>query len=306
MINIHHTFGPFKAAIEIACMMLFIAGCDVYDFPGMIWAESPTVNERVAESLAFNDRYDVQVIDSDSEDYRVFVATDAHVDADGSWALKKFAEQWRAEGMPLMLYLGDMIRTKGSMSVFMDQIAPPTSSALAPFHSTAGNHDLYFGQWSEWKSIFNTSTYYFYVRTPMGRMDLYICLDSGSGTIGSLQRDWLEKVLKANAAHCRHVIVFTHTHFFKKDGSQGHTSNYTLEETYDLTSLFASYGVELVLTGHDHYREDTMFKGVRYLIIDALEVDAGSSGPGDSSLVPWYTVLNVGSSSIEPILVKVQ
>ena len=85
----------------------------------------------------------------------------------------------------------------------------------------------------------------------------------------------------------RHIIVFTHTHFFKVDASQGHTSNFALEETYDLCDLFSRYGVELVLQGHDHCRDQHYFKGVQFLIVDALE---------DHFYNAYYAVMEVHQS----------
>ena len=55
--------------------------------------------------------------------------------------------------------------------------------------------------------------------------------------------------------------------------------------TYDLTDLFSRYGADLVLTGHDHYREQTVFKGVEYVIVDVLEEKTDNAG---------YAVVNVG------------
>ena len=123
---------------------------------------------------------------------------------------------------------------------------------------------------------------------PGGKKDLYIALASASGKLGTKQRKWLEALLKdKNNGEYRHKIVFTHTHFFKKDESQGHTSNFNIEETYDLMSLFAEYGVDLVLQGHAHHRDLTVFKGVSYLRLDAME---------DHYSNAFYTVIKMGES----------
>lgn len=125
------------------------------------------------------------------------------------------------------------------------------------------------------------------VRIPGGR-DLYICLDTASGYLGTRQMAWLKDVLKGmDATDLRHVVVFTHTHMFKKDGSQGHTSNYPLEETLELSSLFRTYGVELFLSGHSHCRDISYFNGVRYVVVDALEEHYSDSETG-------YMILEAG------------
>ena len=65
--------------------------------------------------------------------------------------------------------------------------------------------------------------------------------------------------------------MFTHTHFGKLDDSQGHTSNFSLEETYELATLLAQYKVAYVWSGHQHARQSVLFRGVNYLVLDATK-----------------------------------
>ena len=157
---------------------------------------------------------------------------------------------------------------------------------------TPGNHDLYFNQWDEWRGYFGTSVYWFYTMLPDSTvLDRFICLDSAEGTLGTAQLQWLRELLTGDAGvspagasplttnHLplttnhpfRHTIVFTHTHLFKRDNSQGHTSNYAIEETYELTSLLEQGGVEMYWCGHDHSREITQYAGFNSIIVDAIE-----------------------------------
>ena len=101
---------------------------------------------------------------------------------------------------------------------------------------------------------------------------------------------WLRDLLakKANAGY-RRIIVFTHTHFWKLDGSQGHTSNWGIEETYELASLFSQYGVEFVWCGHQHARQSVLFKGVNYLVLDATK---------DKEQGQSYMTVEMGPSAI--------
>ena len=118
------------------------------------------------------------------------------------------------------------------------------------------------------------------------KLDLYICLDTAEGTLGTDQLKWLKALLaeKKNAGY-RHIIVFTHTHLFKQDSSQGHTSNLSMEETYELTYLLSDAGVELYLCGHDHSREVTSYGGVKYITVDSST---------DAEPEPYYMVMEVG------------
>ena len=167
-----------------------------------------------------------------------------------------------------------------------------------------GNHDIYFNQWDEWRSYFGTSVYWFYTMLPDSTiLDRFICLDSAEGTLGTAQLQWLRELIQDplqlplqrgreselpsttetnftpslrregwdESSPFRHTIVFTHTHLFKRDNSQGHTSNYAIEETYELTSLLEQGGVDMYWCGHDHSREITDYAGFTSIVVDAIE-----------------------------------
>ena len=137
---------------------------------------------------------------------------------------------------------------------------------------TPGNHDIYFKQWQIYRSYFKTSCYWFDTNNGSKKLDLYICLDSAEGSLGTKQMKWLKDLLEAKSKEgYRRIIVMTHTHLWKLDGSQGHTSNMALEETYEITSLLGKYHVECVLSGHQHARQSVHFKGVHYIVLNATK-----------------------------------
>lgn len=179
---------------------------------------------------------------------------------------------------PFALHLGDLINAKENYTRVNNAIlAAPEGYVRKTYDTllvTCGNHDIYFGQWKDFLQYFKTSSYWFETvsKTTGKPLDLYICYDSSSGSVGRKQLDWLRSLLSEKSQQgYRHIILFTHTHFFKQDNTQGHTSNYSVEETAELTGMFSQYGVSLVLTGHDHSREVTTYGGVKYIIVDAIE-----------------------------------
>ena len=97
---------------------------------------------------------------------------------------------------------------------------------------------------------------------------------------------WLKELLaQKKSAGYRHMIVFTHTHLFKQDNSQGHTSNLSLEETYELTSVLTEAGVKFYICGHDHSREVTDYGKVHYITVDSST---------DAEPDPYYMVMDMG------------
>ena len=273
-----------KRFLSILAAALCLVSCEKYYFTGMVAPAGENVDERFRQSMEYNDLHGFQTISTFSDLYSVFVFTDCHL-AGGTKNLDRFvSDSFGINGAaPAVICLGDLVDGEKPFTEFISHTSLIGEGGRKLF-VTAGNHDLYWGRWPEFYKSFGSSTYWFEIVTPNAK-DLYISLESGGGTLGTLQREWLEEVLKSKSSDYRNVIVFTHTHFFMKDTSQGHTSNYALEETYDLADLFARYGVDLVLTGHDHHREQTVFKGVEYVIVDALEEIADNAG---------YAVLSVG------------
>ena len=279
----------FLAVLGMTAVLLivFLTSCTKnIDLMGLFYTINESPDERFAQSMEYNDEHGYDKITGVPDDYEVYVMSDIHVDFSTN-NLDRFVSDYLADSVaaPFALCLGDLINATGHFDLF-DEHVKPVSNAGRKIYYTVGNHDLYFDQWPEFKSRYHTSTYWFEVQTVSGLKDLYIAIDSGNGTLGRDQRDWLENVLKdkQNQGY-RHIVVFTHTHFFKKDTSQGHTSNFNLEETYDLLDLFDRYDVSMVLQGHSHARDLTLFKDVVYLRVDALE---------DHYPDAYYTILNIG------------
>ena len=267
----------FKTATALLMGCAMALSCDEYDIAGFVMSTSDNVDRRFATSMEYNEKHGYQTIRHDSDEYELYVFSDCHLKQEVGTNLKTFtAEYVNACGnAPAVLFLGDIVNGKDGWDQFIENTQPLRQ--YGHLFITAGNHDLYFGQWPEYVQRFGTSTYWFEIVCPTVK-DLYISLDSGSGTLGTDQRVWVETILKEKASQYRHVIVFTHTHFFKVDNRQGHTSNYSMEETYDLLNLFSQYGVELVLTGHKHFYEQQNFKGVEYVTVDGLSDDENQSG----------------------------
>jgi 3',5'-cyclic AMP phosphodiesterase CpdA len=149
---------------------------------------------------------------------------------------------------------------------------------------------VYFKQWSIYRSYFHTGTYWFDTNNGSKKLDLFICLDTADGTLGTKQMQWLRDLLeKKSKEGYRRIIVYTHTHFWKLDDSQGHTSNFSLEETYELAALLGQYQVDYVWSGHQHARQSVFFRGVNYLVLDATK---------DSEKGQSYMTVQMGEHAI--------
>ena len=256
----------------MACGVIF-AACERLDMVGMFAGSSPTIDERWEESMAYNQEAGFDTLYAVAEDYHLYVCTDTHITKKRNrW--EHFIASYRADKLcPVAVHLGDIIDARTDVAYVEEALAPQMvgTNKHDTLMAVCGNHDIYFQLWEKFLRVFKTSTYYFVVQTPAGKQDLFIVYDSADGTVGSKQLQWLENTLKwADTQNFRHIVACTHTHFFKRDGSQGHTSNYTIEETYALLNLFTQHNVKMVWSGHDHSREITQVKGMTCIVVDSM------------------------------------
>lgn len=260
------------------------------DMVGMFAGSSPTIDERFEQSQEYNNKHEFVTLKALTDDYKVHVCTDTHISTtQDKWT--KFIESYRADmNCPVAIHLGDIIDAQNHFDEMYSayeavSINPDKRDTLMV---VAGNHDIYFKQWPLFLDKFKTCTYYFIVETPSGYRDLFICYDSADGTLGTKQLAWLKATLEwADTQSFRHIIGCTHTHLFKRDGSQGHTSNYTIEETYALINLYASHGVDMIWSGHDHTREITRVSGMTCIVVDSMK---------DEDKRPYYMLVTMGEN----------
>ena len=273
-------------------MLLVACGPDTsLDLVGMFAGSSPTIDERFEQSQQYNQQAGYATIQALADEYHVYVCTDTHMHKTRNrW--EYFIQSYRKDLLcPVAVHLGDIIDAKTDFEYVKEALTPHPITMLLPtkpdtLMAVCGNHDIYFKQWTNFINTFKTSTYYFVVKTPTGKQDLFIVYDSADGTVGKKQLDWLRETLAwADKQDFRHIVACTHTNFFKRDGSQGHSSNFPIEETYALLNLFTTHGVDMHWTGHDHAREITPVKGMTSIIVDSME---------DTDEEPYYMLVNMG------------
>lgn len=242
----------------------------------MLFFTQARVNDRFDNSMKLLESNPVADVNVSSDEYITYLVTDIHCDGTND-RLERFVSACVDDTGTdkVVLCLGDFSRSRNYQSNIFSKLQP-LSDAGWRFLTAIGNHDIYFGEFDKFSKYWPLSTYTFKVNMPGGKSDLFICLDTAEGSCGTSQRQWLEEQLKAAAGKYRNIYVYTHTNFFNTDNSQITSGNYSLEETYDLMSLFSSYGVSCVLTGHDHHFEHCVFRGVSYYTFNALSNEIGS------------------------------
>jgi len=245
---------------SIILLSAVIYSCDV-DFSGFI-RSTDRVEERFVQSMAYNDVHPVENIIVDSSHYDLLAAADLHVGTTINTEIL-FTYYKSSDDIALIL-AGDIVSGRREHYELFSECAEEVNK---PLYMITGNHDLYFDGWKSFYELFGSSTYCFTVTTT-DTSDLYICLDSGGGTLGKSQVEWLEGVLAQNRHNSRYCIVVSHVNILRTRRTT--SANPLVEEVAYLLDLFAKYDVNLVITGHDHVQDATKIGNTTYLILDAV------------------------------------
>lgn len=272
---------------KLALILLLFSSisCGKLDLVNMFLPLSTDVNKRVEQSLEWNKGAGVTTLCVPEDTYRFYACSDVHLEETRPANFSSMIEKEKAdEKAAFYLVLGDLLFGKDHMEWVSEIMDAPGND---PGFIIAGNHDIFYGGWEQWKDLFHSSTYYFFVQTPSAK-DIYIMLDSANGTLGEKQLDWLRDVLENQRPGCRHCFVCVHTNFFRTDASQLPSTNFTLEETYTLTSLFSKSSVDFVLGGHDHFRDVSTYDGVTYITLDQIK-----DGTDNASYMVFDTGQNI-------------
>ena len=283
--------------IILAAAMILATGCNRLDIAGMVINRSDT-EERVADWLDYDKQNGMPIIENAPDEYRVYSCSDSHYSERDSIIpqgekdrLYKYITAERNDSKAIFaIHAGDMVNESGEAGFRMTNDALRYDSVNQvkndPCFLVMGNHDVYYDCAPFFKQYFHTSTYTVTVKTVGGFQDLYIFLDSGNGTHGQRQLEWLEDQLEHRDEY-RHCFVISHNWMFRTSYNYTTTpaANLPQDEQYAFMDLMSRSNVELVIMGHFHAREQRQFGGVQYVMTDNLN---------DGKVTPSYLVVNVG------------
>lgn len=246
-------------------MVSAVCSCSHLDIKGLIIPTGDGVDSRFGQSSKMNENFKAAVINT-SENYVFYVATDPHVDQ--THENHAFRNDTDAS---FGVILGDCIDIPDNLTKYLEALSYDRTRHICehPVFHVLGNHDAYFNGWEDYKELIGPSVYWFETVFPGGK-DLYIVLDTATGTLGTKQTRWLKGFLEKNRAGYRHCVILTHTNFFYTDNSQTSSGNMPIEESFALIDFFGQHDVTLVLQGHDHYREELTYKDVNYTVVGAI------------------------------------
>jgi len=234
---------------------------------------------------------------------RLAFSSDPHWGADTSNATARMQilEGIAASKPDAFFMLGDTVETGNSATQW--NLALSDLEALipaVPLRLILGNHDALFGgQYLYTKAFYpkgfssDSGSPYFWSIDAGSATIVAVDLPWGTEMFGARQRAWLEKALAA-ADPRKPLIVISHS-FFYASGYRDRAFDMPWYDHYQnipaLVPLFEKYGVDLVISGHNHYQELLAHNGVAYAIIGSM---GGIPDPEPSYRSPWSRWINVG------------
>lgn len=270
-------------------MFMCICSCNQLDLKGLIMPTGAGVEKRFEQSAQMCEDMKAGSVATEAA-YSFYVATDPHINETYK-NLGIFNDALRNDAEAAFgVVLGDCIDVRDNLPKYLEALSYRSDAhSFNPeiFH-VLGNHDLYFNGWENFKKVIGPSVFWFEATFAEGK-DLYISLDSATGTLGSKQTKWFRSFLSENRAKYRHCVILTHTNFFYTDNSQTGSGNMPFEESLALIDFLGKQNVSLALQGHDHSREDLMYDNVRYVILGAIQ---------DKADAPEYLKIDVNNEGL--------
>ena len=288
-----HTYTLF-----LAVGLMLVTSCNRLDITGMVINRSDT-EERVADWLDWYNQQDSIIIDM-PRNYSFFSCSDSHYsERDGiipqgeNDRLYQYITAMRNEPRTAFaIHAGDFANESGEAGFRMSQASlrfnPDEQRWDRPCFPVIGNHDVYYDCAQYFKQYFHTSTYTVTVNA-IDRKDLFIFLDSGNGTHGKRQLEWLEEQLSHREEY-RYCFVISHNWLFRTTYNYTTTpaANLPEDEQYAFMDLMSQNNVNMVIMGHFHYRDVKTFGGVKYVMTDNL----------NDPVNPSYLVVHCSSDKV--------
>jgi len=240
------------------------------------------VRKRVLESIEeLSSPGDITI---GSTDFTFTVCGDAHTRDSEVDQFDTILKQALAAGDEFVVVLGDLTNwgKASQYDVYENHIGK--YSLAHGVYNVAGNHDLFWGGWEEYKKRFGSSVYTF-----ASENCRFIILDTANATVGKEQFDWLEDVLKNNTKE--NVFVFSHAGVFTGTFSSFYKIA-SQDEIYRLIYLFRKYGVDYMMSAHLHSYKQKEIEGIQFIITGGAGVGLIDNGSNH------YVRVHVSGSTI--------
>ena len=239
--------------------IFFLTGCR-NDLLGLFGSND--LNKRLKEKDSFIFLTAADRAPAFGNSYQFIVVTDTHIEDGNAFGLDKLSTAVTASSAEFVVVCGDI--TQNGKTKDIEKFIDIANSLSVPCYPVIGNHDIFFGNFSNWKNKIGSTRYMIEGDT----VNLLI-LDSANGYFGKSQLDWLEREVKNAKNNSKKVFVFTHTNLFVKSlvDIQQFTDS---REVARICSILKGR-CDAMFMGHTHRRLEREVGGVHYITVDGYK-----------------------------------
>ncbi|MCL2244723.1 MAG: metallophosphoesterase [Treponema sp.] len=239
-------------------VVFFLCGCTV-DLLGLFG--STDLNDRLAERDTFNFLTDDMRNISLGDEYSFIVLADTHIEDGNAHGLENLKNVIDSNEIKFVVITGDITQYGSAHDIqkFIDIAA----SFEVPCYPVIGNHDVYFGNWPEWKRLIGSTNF----RINGGGTTLLI-MDSANAYFGNGQISWLQRELENASGR---VFVFSHANLFVNNLTEFQHFTDTRERARVMSLLRNK--CDIMFMGHSHEGSVNEAGNVMYVVLDDYIAD---------------------------------
>jgi predicted phosphodiesterase len=243
---------PIKGCIIFLLCVCFLFGCrnDIFGLFG-----STDLDNRLKEKNNFKFLHPESRTLTLGDEYSFIVISDTHIENEDAHGLEWLKDVIDNE-IKFVVFNGDI--TQCGYRHDVQQFIKIAGSLGVPCYPVIGNHDIYLGNWPEWKELIGSTRY----RIDGDGAALFI-LDSANAYFGKDQLDWLESELKS--ANDR-VFVFSHVNLFENNPANFQQFTDTRERARFMSILRDR--CDAMFMGHLHHNLVTEVGNVQYISME--------------------------------------
>ena len=246
----------FKTCLPLLLSGAFlICGCNV-DIPGLV--RSTDLDDRLKErdNFTFLNRADAPPL-SLGDAYSFIVVTDTHIENGNTGGLDKLKAVIDSDDeIKFAVIVGDITQYGDAQDV--RKFIEIADTLGVPCYPVIGNHDIYFANWSVWRTLIGSTCY----RIDGDGTTLFF-MDSANAFFGRDQLDWLQEELET--AQTR-IFVFSHANIFVEIPIDIQQST-DAKERARIVSILRNRG-DAMFMGHVHRRIIKNVGNVQYITIE--------------------------------------
>lgn len=194
---------------------------------------------------------------------------DTHVGLTATSFITTALTKSKNEGDAFVVIAGDLTNL-GKADEFNAYVGT-MNAAAHPYRSVIGNHDLYFDGWNNFKQFVGRSIYSFDADNVH-----FSILDSGNGTLGEAQLNWLKNDLAGTSQPIKVVV----SHYSPISGGLDNLFKLSSEEECAvLKNILHKNNVNYMVAGHYHGFREANLGNTTYIVTGGVNsfLDPGNN-----------------------------